>query len=172
MQKIVQQRLTGYTAVTDAPCSEFIPELLEIYPDAKVIRTTRDPIAWEKSMVQVQSLAMAWFLRAVLLPLPAMRRFVGYTDLLAIQWKLLYGAEAGHHGRETYVKHIAWLNFDVKDGWEPLCKALGKEVPKDIPFPRIYNSEETNHTAQYHIQQGLKRWGVILAGVAVTVGSM
>ncbi|KAJ5358463.1 uncharacterized protein N7496_010876 [Penicillium cataractarum] len=180
MQKIVRQRLTGYTAVTDAPCSEFVPELLEIYPDAKVICTTRDPIAWEKSMVQLQSLAMAWFLRAVLLPLPAMRHFVGYTDLLAIQWKRLYGPDAGSHGRETYAKHIAWLKetvpedrlvlFDVKDGWEPLCKALGKEVPKDIPFPRINDSEEINRTAQYHIQQGLKRWGVILAGVAVAVG--
>lgn len=116
----------------------------------------------------------------VMLPLPAMRHFVGYTDLLAIQWKRLYGVEAGSHGRDTYARHIAWLKetvpedrlvfFDVKDGWEPLCKALRKKVSEGIPFPRINDSEEINRTAQYHIQQGLMRWGAILAAVSVAVG--
>jgi hypothetical protein len=109
-----------------------------------------------------------------------MRHFVGYADLLVIQWKRLYGVEAGSHGRDTYARHIAWLKetvpedrlvfFDVKDGWEPLCKALGKKVPEGIPFPRINGSEEINRTAQYHIQQGLMRCGTILAAVSLAVG--
>lgn len=131
-------------------------------------------------MVQMQGLAMAWFLRAVLLPVPGMRHFVGYTDLLAVQWERLYGVQAGGHGRETYARHVAWLEevvpddrlvfFDVNDGWEPLCKALGKEVPEGIPFPRINDSEGIDRTARYHIRRGLVRWGVILAVVGVAAG--
>lgn len=180
MQKTTQQRLDGYVAVTDAPCSQFVPELLELYPNAKVICTTRDPIAWEKSVGQLQSIAMAWFLRAVLLPLPGMRHFVHYASLLAVQWNQLYNTEAGSHGRNTYAKHIAWLKevvpedrlvfLDVKDGWEPLCKALGKEVPKDTPFPCINDSEAIERTAQYHIRRGLVWWGAILAVASVAVG--
>ncbi|KAJ5873520.1 uncharacterized protein N7473_013393 [Penicillium subrubescens] len=180
MQKIVRQRLHGYTAVTDAPCSQFVPELLEIYPNAKVICTARDPISWEKSMIQAQGLAMAWFLRAVLLPLSGMRHFVDYTEQLAIQWERLYGVQAGSHDRDTYARHIAWLKenvpeerlvfFEVKDGWEPLCKVVGKKVPENIPFPHINDSEAIVRTAQYHIKRGLVRWGAILALVSVTVG--
>ncbi|KAJ5593919.1 uncharacterized protein N7459_000127 [Penicillium hispanicum] len=180
LQKIIYQRLEGYTAVTDAPCSQFVPEMLDVYPNAKVICTTRDPIAWEKSMTQLKSLALAWFLRVVLLPLPGMRHFVDYANLLSIQWERLYSIKAEDHGRETYARHIAWLKetvpedrlvfFDVKDGWEPLCQALGKEVPKDIPFPRLNDSEGIERTAQYHIQRGLMRWGMMLGAVAVAAG--
>ena len=31
------------------------------------------------------------------------------------------------------------LVFEVKDGWEPLCAFLGKEVP-DTPFPHVNDS--------------------------------
>jgi hypothetical protein len=29
------------------------------------------------------------------------------------------------------------LVFDVKEGWEPLCRFLGRPVPEDVPFPRL-----------------------------------
>ena len=31
------------------------------------------------------------------------------------------------------------LVFNVKEGWTPLCKFLGKEVPK-VPFPHVNDS--------------------------------
>ncbi|KAJ7722397.1 hypothetical protein B0H16DRAFT_1600570 [Mycena metata] len=31
------------------------------------------------------------------------------------------------------------LEFELKQGWEPLCKFLGKEVP-DEPFPHLFNT--------------------------------
>jgi hypothetical protein len=47
--------------------------------------------------------------------------------------------------KEVYSQHYAQirklvpkgrlLEYQVQDGWEPLCKFLGKEVP-DVPFPR------------------------------------
>ena len=33
------------------------------------------------------------------------------------------------------------LEFQLKDGWRPLCEFLGKDVP-DTPFPRVNESAE------------------------------
>lgn len=41
-----------------------------------------------------------------------------------------------------------FLEFNVKEGWEPLCKFLGKELPRDpktgsvLPFPRMNDTAE------------------------------
>jgi hypothetical protein len=54
------------------------------------------------------------------------------------------------NGAEEYVKHnqhirdIApkgqFLEFNVKQGWEPLCEFLGVPVP-DTPFPRVNDTK-------------------------------
>lgn len=56
------------------------------------------------------------------------------------------------------------LVFDVKQGWEPLCKFLGKPIP-DVPFPNL------NDTAQ---MQGLHRAINCLGWVllSLTVGTI
>ncbi|MGH7965729.1 MAG: sulfotransferase, partial [Candidatus Binatia bacterium] len=53
------------------------------------------------------------------------------------------------NARAAYVRHYKQiretvpaeqlLNFEHKDGWEPLCRFLGKEVP-DVPYPHINDS--------------------------------
>jgi hypothetical protein len=48
--------------------------------------------------------------------------------------------------------------FSVKDGWEPLCKVLGKEVPKDVPFPKINDGEAIDRLAKKMVTKGLLRW--------------
>lgn len=170
----IAQRLDGYVAVTDAPGSQFVPELLQLYPGAMVVCTVRDPAAWAKSHSQVAGLATLWFLRAVLLPLPGMRHFVDYIHALQTQWDQVYGKERSSD--YIYHRHLEWLKevvpadrllfFDVKEGWGPLCKALGKEVP-DIPFPRINDSEAMDRTAQYHIKRGMVRWAGAIALLAI-----
>ncbi|KAE8166020.1 hypothetical protein BDV40DRAFT_256633 [Aspergillus tamarii] len=92
---LLKQRLDGYAAITDAPGAQLVPELLELYPDAKVICTVRDPAAWTKSIDQVASLSTLWFLRVVLLPLTGMRHFVEYIDVLGGQWgAIVWGVDA------------------------------------------------------------------------------
>ncbi|KAG2411785.1 hypothetical protein HFD88_009341 [Aspergillus terreus] len=85
--KLIAKNLDGYAAVTDAPCAQLIPELLELYPDAMVICTVRNPEAWAKSHKQLRNLATSWFLRVVLLPLPGMRHFVKFLSLLRNLWQ-------------------------------------------------------------------------------------
>jgi hypothetical protein len=35
--------MDGYVATVDAPGAQFVPELMELYPDVMVICTVRDP---------------------------------------------------------------------------------------------------------------------------------
>ncbi|KAK7431844.1 hypothetical protein QQZ08_001462 [Neonectria magnoliae] len=52
--------------------------------------------------------------------------------------------------KSTYVRHNKYvhtvpseqlLDFQLSDGWEPLCRLLGKGIP-DVPFPRVNDSVE------------------------------
>ncbi|KAF1953477.1 hypothetical protein CC80DRAFT_494389 [Byssothecium circinans] len=172
--QLLKERFNGYVAASDAPASGLVPELLKIYPNAKVICTIRDSKAWEKSMEGVTNVSTMAFLKFILFPIPGMRHFPDYVNKLREQWVTLYG-EAGREPAtvETYERHIAWLKsvvpeerlvfFAVKDGWEPLCKALGKPVPTDTPFPRINDGEAINRLAKQKVTQGLVRWLIIIA---------
>ena len=181
MLDLIADRLDGYTAITDAPGTGLIPELMELYPDAKVVCTVRDAKAWEKSMAGISNAATMWFLRFVLYLLPALRFFVDYINVLREAWIKLYG-EREPVTSLTYERHIAWLEeivpkdrlvfFDVKDGWEPLGKALGKEVPEGVPFPRINDGEAIDTYAKKHVQRGLIRWAMILAAVGTAIAAV
>jgi hypothetical protein len=60
--------------------------------------------------------------------------------------------------------------FDVREGWEPLCRALGKEVP-DVEFPRINDSRAIEELARSMVLRGLGRWavGVGIVGISLVV---
>ncbi len=174
---IIHARFDGYVAATDAPVPGLTKELLELYPEALVICTVRDPDAWVKSMAGVASASTMWFLRGVLLPLPGMRHFVDYIEVLRKQWVFLYG-ERDPPTRQSYDRHIEWLKeivpadrlifFDVRDGWGPLCSVLGKEVP-DTPFPKINDGEAIDRFAKKVVQRGLLRWLVVFATLGLAL---
>jgi hypothetical protein len=177
IKNILQDRLNGYAAVTDSPCNGLVEELLEIYPDAIVICTIRDPDAWVKSMETVANASTLNFLRFILYLLPTMRWFPDYIVELRKQWVHLYGRPepATRHHWERHVEYLkrvvpedrlVW--YDVRDGWEPLCKVLGKEVPEQ-EFPRINDGKAIDELAKRMIVRGLGRWAVVIASIGVGV---
>jgi hypothetical protein len=58
--------------------------------------------------------------------------------------------------------------FDVKDGWEPLCKILGVEVP-DREFPRLNEREAFRRIFREKMRLGLICWGVLIGASAIIV---
>ena len=40
------------------------------------------------------------------------------------------------------------LVFDVRDGWAPLCRFLGREAPEGVPFPRVNESADIARAAR------------------------
>lgn len=174
---LLSSQLTGYAAITDAPGAQFTPELLTLYPTAIVICTTRDPISWENSFAQIISLMTNPLLPWILLPLPRTIPYFQYLRLVGAQWDTLYGEI--HPTRHSYEKHLSWLRrvvpeeklvfFDVKDGWGPLCRALGVEEPQAVPFPHVNDAEAFAGLVRGQVRRGLLVWAVVLGVVGVGV---
>lgn len=57
------------------PNADFIPELLELFPDIKIVLATRDPQKWWDSMQINFKYATPWFLPLLTYPYPCLRWF-------------------------------------------------------------------------------------------------
>ena len=132
----------GWGSTTDAPGCHFYRELMEAFPDAKVLLSVRDPEKWFASTQNtILSDAVAGFhgARGSL----AMVEAVGWgTDprLRDRAWML----ERYHrHNDEVkaYVPEDRLLVWSPSDGWAPLCAFLGVPVP-DAPFPQVNSTED------------------------------
>ena len=133
----------GYVAAVDYPGCTFWRELLAHWPDAKVILTTRSPESWFASVNETIFSA-------------AMERMLAPGPIRTFMDGAVWGEVLGHlEDRDWVVQYFQRRNqeiidaippeqllvFEVKDGWEPLCRFLDKEVPA-IPFPRTNSREE------------------------------
>ena len=143
----------GYQATVDWPSCAFYKELMQIYPDAKVVLTVRDPESWYESasstIYQMRSRTARSPIKYALLKLlaPRMRHAARLTN--AIIWEGTFGGnfEDKQYAIAVFNQHIEevkqrvpperLLVYEVKEGWEPLCAFLGVEVPRDEPFPRL-----------------------------------
>lgn len=169
--------LDGYVATTDGPGMCFVPELARLYPGALVVCLTRDLGPWVRSWEPMADGTMRWYLGALLLPLLApMRLLPRYMDaLMAGRWREMYHLseeEKRAPGPVVWRRHVENLRravpedrllfYDVKEGWGPLCKALGREVPKDVPFPEVNYDDGINEFAQREVMRAIGRWLAIL----------
>jgi len=135
----------GWGSTVDFPASVVWDELLEAFPDAKVLHTVRDPDDWWESTVETIAGAGGrvdpWLRRFV----PAVDRPFRLTELLV--WEGIFEGRIDDRQHAISV-YEAWtervvatvpadrlLVFDVRDGWEPLCEFLEVPVP-DVPYPR------------------------------------
>jgi hypothetical protein len=146
--------LAGYTAVTDMPSVCFARELIQMFPEAKVVLTVREEQAWLKSFKT--GVIDTCFDNIWLFNLFSALDFQLMRPLNAV-WICLLASKDGYFGAtskegvaenalEVYRKHNALvrdltphdrlLEFKLADGWKPLCDFLEVEVP-DVPFPRV-----------------------------------
>ena len=74
-----------------------------------------------------------------------------------------------------YVKRVTPAErlhfFDVRDGWEPLCKILDVPVPEGIEFPRSNDAAFTEDFFKRQVVKGFVSWfGVLGAAGALAAG--
>jgi hypothetical protein len=145
----------GYRATVDWPACTFYKELMQAFPDARVLLTVRDPQSWYESVRDTiyQTSARANRLPSTLLRLLFMRLFAPIIgQMLQVNDAIIW--QGTFHGRledrqytiSVFQKHIEevkrtvapekLLVYDVRQGWEPLCSFLGVPVPHK-PFPRL-----------------------------------
>ncbi|CAG8920231.1 unnamed protein product [Penicillium salamii] len=139
--------LLNSVGVSDLFAAEFALELIEAYPNAKIIlNVRRDLDAWQTSMQNTMGYfdrnpmdwdwCKSWFsaelfwIRQTMSRTMMPRFFRG-----SLEW----------NGKWVYKQHVAMirglglskdrlLEWSVEEGWEPLCKFLDKPVPV-IDFP-------------------------------------
>jgi len=123
--------LRDYDATSDAPSCFFVDELIRAYPTAKIIMTTRDEDAWVKSM---ESTLWGSFVSRTepKYPIDKCHKYCWNNDFPA-------NGRQYFRAYKDHVRHVvpkeSLLEYDVKQGWEPLCEFLGKDVP-NLAFPR------------------------------------
>ncbi len=99
--------------------------------------------------------------------------------MAALQWRMMDRFCQNNFSKEHVIRCFEQWNadvirhcppekllvFEVSEGWEPLCRFLGKPIP-DVPFPRINDGEsfKTNY-----VQLANRIGYAILAGVIVCV---
>lgn len=75
LMKLLREVTRGFVAIADVPGNHFIPELMELYPDARVVDVNRDPVKWWASLGTVVQNATPKWLYYFLMPMPGWRWF-------------------------------------------------------------------------------------------------
>ena len=170
-----EQIFDGFDSTVDWPGGYFYRELIDVYPDAKVLLSVREPQAWERSMRET-----VWAVRhgESLVRLlssaqahvnPQWRGFLEMIDRLV--WEGAGTFASGHaepqqlidtmirHNREVeeVVPSERLLVWDVKEGWERLCEFLGVPVPQQ-PFPHVNDRTEFLNRVIDGSLQALRQW--------------
>ena len=140
-----------FEATVDYPASPFYRELLDRYPDAKVVHTVRDPERWYNSTAETIYRVNNTFPEWVTAYTPLFNRFYDMQQRLI--WQKVfngrfldrpYAIQTFNQYTDAVREHVPsekLLIFNVKEGWEPLCAFLEVPVP-DVPFPHV-NDRET-----------------------------
>ena len=128
----------GFRATVDWPSVTYWRELVAHYPEAKVILTLRDPDRWYES-------ALATLFADDDQPVDPS---IDVSPFVGTMFD--YRFHDREHCIDVFQRHNQsvvdtvpskrLLQFQVSDGWGPLCAFLGCDVP-DEPFPHINESE-------------------------------
>ena len=146
----------GFQSAVDWPASFFYRDLVEHYPEAKVLLSVRDPEDWERSMrttiwENIHGDTVLRHLSSAAAHVdPAWR---AYLELMSYMWNeqqaFTPDGSLFNGLREVIEHHTAavrqavpderLLVWDVREGWEPLCAFLGADVPA-APLPKLNDS--------------------------------
>ena len=150
----------GFETVVDYPCCLYYKELMEVYPDAKVILTIRDLEKWYDSAYKTIYKGKPKNLQDILRTIKNMMLHSDFRKVAPIFQhvdKIIWNGQFNgkfddqEHAIKVHQKHIEevkatvpadkLLIYEVKDGWEPLCQFLNMPVP-DAPFPQSNSQAE------------------------------
>ena len=147
----------GKESIVDWPGSYHWRELMDVYPDAKVLLSVRSAESWVESMHN--TIAQIWFGDSLMRHLAQARYhidplFAAWLDVLYDMWAradIMVGSDADAEemaaGMERWNQEVIdtvpserLLVWYPTDGWEPLCEFLEVDVP-DAPLPKVNDTE-------------------------------
>ncbi|TGJ81340.1 hypothetical protein E0Z10_g7414 [Xylaria hypoxylon] len=171
-QKTLHKLFDGFAAICDFPGVAFIDDLMDMWPDAKIILNKRnDPVAWAKSIDESLMFFNSWTYRITTFPstadrLHAQMHFAAFDGprgwhTLTNTRKLsqrkfgigrprnLQTYQRWYNEHNEFVRNEARkrgqdvLEWEPQDGWAPICQFLGKPLPPaSLPFPHCNDKQE------------------------------
>ena len=149
----------GFHSTVDWPGGYFYEELMQAYPEAKVLLSVREGEAWERSFRE--TIWNMCYGESLLRLLSSARAQVDpqWRDYLELVDRMFWGAQGTFaKGHETPAQLIAEMErhneeverivpaerllvWQVSEGWDPLCEFLEVDVPRE-PLPHV-NDRET-----------------------------
>jgi hypothetical protein len=165
---------SGYQSIVDYPGCRYYRTLMEHYPDAKVILTVRDPERWYESARETiykvgraapehsEAKSASSEKPQSAMPFPGDPQLLGRI-LQTVERDVWQGDFAGkfedrEYAIETFNRHIAQVKeqvppqrllvYEVRQGWEPLCRFLNIPVPDGKPFPHLNDREAFRQMTQ------------------------
>jgi hypothetical protein len=166
------QIFKGYRATMDWPTIYFWEELATAYPDARILLTERDPELWWSSHVSLFQLT-AKFDQELTDEQRQWAQESGFArmfDALSAIVPAIFGGRVfdkahclrvfeGHYERvRRTVPAERLLSYRVQEGWEPLCRFLGADVP-DEPFPHVNVGDDLLHNIQTAMRLAMAKTG-------------
>jgi len=169
-----EQVFANYTAAVDNPACCVWRELMDAYPDAKVILTLhpRGAEAWYESTIDtIYFSEVMWQFKVLEVLTPFGRKFGDMSRKLI--WQRSHKGTMPDRAKAIayYDEHIAnvkasvpperLLVLTVDEGWGPLCGFLGVAQP-GTPFPNV------NDRAQIKQEiRGIMRGAYVMLGISI-----
>ncbi|KAH6884539.1 hypothetical protein B0T10DRAFT_493344 [Thelonectria olida] len=161
--------LFGHCEATTDVAAVFAPQLIEAYPEAKVLLVIRDFDKWFAS-VDKGILSNLWspvaefsinYVEPVLgsiTGISARKQMLGFFEAHSYE-------ECHANARKAYDRHHRviremvpperLLEYRMGEGWEPLCEFLDKAVP-DVEFPWVNEAAELQRTIMKKVFRNIR----------------
>ncbi|MGB0996823.1 MAG: sulfotransferase family protein [Pseudomonadales bacterium] len=147
----------GYQAAVDWPSCNFWRQQLQVFPEAKVILTRRDPEQWYSSVMHTIWLSSEQG-RMDLADAELVGRVDGEGhDRIKMVYEVIWDGvfslrmEDKKHVMQCFERHNQsvissvpkeqLLVIEPGDGWSPLCEFLEVDLP-DVEYPRINSKDD------------------------------
>jgi len=141
-----------YCSVVDWPSAPFWQEQSRAFPGAVILLSVRDPDEWWTSASNTIFVGLAKYFEPDAELDDWARMAIAMMQAFTPDWQDETAAKAAYRAHNDNVRATApadrLVEWTPSDGWEPICSALGLDVP-DHPFPH------TNTTAEMRAHLGL-----------------
>lgn len=176
--KLLYKLFDGFQATADFPSSILIDDLMDMYPDAKIVLNKRPGGGgqWAKS-IKVLTFAESPMYYAVCFLWKTDRNICAMWQGVMERCQSKLGLAADELlTPKHYDAHNAWVHaeaakrgrevfeFEPQDGWDPLCAFIGKEAPKNVPYPHRNDAAEIRMIVRILYIRGAISW-LALGGV-------
>jgi hypothetical protein len=175
--RVLHEVFDGYNASSDSPGFAFLEDIVDMYPNIKVILNKRKTLReWPSSIKMSLSYFSTCRYHILTYWIPICRcHFMIYGTYMRLA-KAGYGVD-DIFGEDCYNRHNQWVRDVVavrgedvlagepSDGCPPLGEYLGYGEPDEV-FPRVNETIEIQRLKGLLVKKGLQAWAGVLTAIA------